>query len=153
MILNSYNQVLYLLAACQKYKLGSIQLLVRAKVESGEFPAPKETEAFAAYAIASSKRLVPEMDMAARSTLDHPMTFETIGEGLRLFEGLALHDLASFRMRCKDNIVKCLDSFLRPSKVWKGCTDTTEVDQSSEEFFSLPTWLILLLSRDRKSVV
>jgi hypothetical protein len=96
MILNSYFKVLYLLAACQKYEMASVQSSIRLQVKWGEFPAPKGTEAFAAYAIASAKRLIPEMENAARLTLNYPMTFEYLGEGLQLFEGSALHDLASF---------------------------------------------------------
>jgi hypothetical protein len=53
----------------------------------GTFPVPKGAEAFTAYAIASAKGLTPEMENAAHLTLDHPMTFESLGEGLRLFEG------------------------------------------------------------------
>jgi BTB/POZ domain len=97
---NSYEKVFHLLAACQKYDMVQVQSSIRAEVDRGNFPAPVETEAFRAYAIASSKRLVPEMDKAARLTLDHPMTFETIGAGLRLFQGSALRDLARFRKRC-----------------------------------------------------
>jgi hypothetical protein len=102
--------VLYLLAACQKYEMASVQSSIRAKVKCGEFPAPKGAEAFPAYAIASAKDLIPEMENAARQTLDHPMTFEFLGEELRLFGGWALRDLASFRKRCRDNLVTCLNS-------------------------------------------
>jgi hypothetical protein len=113
-ILNSYYKVLYLLAACQKYEMTSVQLSIRAKVKCGEFPAPTGHQAFAAYAIASAKGLIPEMENAARQTLDLPMTFESLGGGLRLFEGRALRDLAGFRKRCRDNLVTCLDSFEVP---------------------------------------
>jgi hypothetical protein len=89
----------------------SVQSFINSKVKCGEFPAPKGAEAFAAYAIASAKDLIPEMENAARLTLDHPMTFETLGEGLRLFEGSALRNLVSFRKRCRDNLVKSLSSF------------------------------------------
>lgn len=71
-------------------------------------------EAFTAYAITSSKMLIPEMEnAAARLTLDHPMTFEMLGERLRFFEGWALRDLANFRKRCRDNVVSCFGSFLK----------------------------------------
>jgi hypothetical protein len=99
MILNSYYKVLHLLAACQKYDMTSVQSYIRLQVKWEEFPAPKGTEAFAAYAIASAKGLIPEMEYAARLTLNYPMTFENLGEGLRLFEGSALHDLVNFRKR------------------------------------------------------
>src|SRR5882757_8147449 len=90
-----------------------VQSSIRADVSRGVFPAQKGAEAFAAYAIASAKELIPEMEDAARWTLVHPMTFEILGEGLRLFEGWALQDLVIFRKRCRDNLVACLDSYSR----------------------------------------
>jgi hypothetical protein len=69
--------------------MASVQSSIRAKVERGEFPAPKGTEAFLAYVIAGDKGLIPEMENAARETLNHPMSFELLGEGLQLFEGSA----------------------------------------------------------------
>ncbi|KAF8491519.1 hypothetical protein F5888DRAFT_1053918 [Russula emetica] len=122
---NSYDKVLYLLAACQKYEMASVQSYIRAEVSHGVFPMPKGAEAFSAYAIACSKGLIPEMENAARQTLDHPMTFEILGEGLRLFEDWALRDLARFRKRCRDNLVACFESFLQlgqpPFNVWIPC--------------------------------
>ena len=143
-----------MLAACQKYKMDSIQSLIRTKVKSGEFPAPKGTEAFAAYAIASGKGLIPEMDNAARSTVYHPMTFETLGEGLRLFEGWALRDLANFRWRCRDNLVTCINLYLEvglsgPSTIWVGCPEVMPSTPSIEECQqsrALPKWLKRLFS-------
>jgi len=110
-ILNSYFKVLYLLAVCQKYEMYSVQSFIRTKVKCEEVPAPKGTEVFVAYAIASGKGLSPEMETAARQTLDHPMTFEALGKGLRLFEGWALRDLVNFRRRCRDNLSACFDSY------------------------------------------
>jgi hypothetical protein len=107
--------VLYLLAVCQKYEMVSVQSSIRAEVSRGASPVPKGAEAFRAYAIASAKGLIPETENAARLTLDHPMTFEILGEGLRLFEGWALRDLVNFRRRCRDNLVTCLNSFLERS--------------------------------------
>jgi hypothetical protein len=83
---------------------------------------PNGAEAFTAYAIASAKGLIPEMENAARLTLDHPMTFEILGEGLQLFEGWALRNLVNFRRRCRDNLVTCFDSFLeKPLRDWTHC--------------------------------
>ncbi len=105
--------------------MASIQSYIRAEVSHGAFPTPKGVEAFSAYAIASGKGLVPEMENAARQTLDHPMTFEFLGEVLLLFEGWALRDLASFRKRYRDNLVLCFESFLKPgesqSNIWTPC--------------------------------
>ena len=93
----SYERAYALLAACQKYDMVSIQYYIRAEINRGTFPSPVEAEAFSAYAIASSMHLVPEMENAARLTLGQPMTFESLGEGLRLFKGRALCDLVRFR--------------------------------------------------------
>jgi hypothetical protein len=132
--------VLYLLAACQKYEMASVQSYIRAEVNHGVFPTPKGAEAFSAYAIASGKGLIPEMENAARQTLDHPMTFEILGEGLRLFEGSALRDLARFRKRCRDNLVACFESFPQlgqpPFNVWIPCTQLSPWnDQKKQEYF------------------
>jgi hypothetical protein len=41
--------------------------------------------------------LVLEAENAARLTLGQPMTFESLGEGLRLFKGRALSELVRYR--------------------------------------------------------
>jgi hypothetical protein len=94
---------LYLLAACKKYQMSSVRTSIRAEVEYKSFLMPKGAKAFAAYAIASANKLTPEMEYAATFTLDYPMTFEVLGEDLRLFEGPALRDLASFHKRSRDD--------------------------------------------------
>lgn len=138
---DEYYKVLYLLAACQNYEMASVQLTIRGKVDCGEFPTPEGTDAFAAYAIASSKGLIPEMEKAARQTLDHPMTFEVLGKRLRLFEGSALRDLANFRKSCRDNLSACFDPYLDPlagsprGRLGPGVP--------------LPMWLYQLLSQSR----
>jgi hypothetical protein len=43
---NSYEKVLHLLAACQKYDMVQVQSSIRAEVDHGEFPAPVKTKAF-----------------------------------------------------------------------------------------------------------
>ena len=123
---NSYEKVLYLLAACQKYDMVHVQSCIRVEVNRGSFPAPVGTEVFRAYAIARGKGLIPEMESAARLTLGYPMTFETLGEALRFFEGCALRDLARFRKRCRDKFITCLETFLEaqgPSSIWAGCPE------------------------------
>ena len=118
---DSYEKVLNLLAACQKYDMVQVQSSIRAKVNRGTFPAPVGTEGFRAYAIACNKGLIPEMEKAAHMTLDHPMTLETLGEALLLFDGSALRDLARFRERCRDNIVLCLKPFLEAQDTSSWC--------------------------------
>ena len=126
---NSYSKVLYLLAACQKYEMASMQSYIRAEVCHGVFPTSKGADAFSAYAIASGKGLILEMENAARQTLDHPMTFEVLGDRLRLFEGWALRDLANFRKRYRDNLVSSFKSFLTFTEsqfnIWTSCASYT----------------------------
>jgi len=130
--------------------MASVQSSIRAEVDRGEFPVPKGAEAFRAYAIASANQLIPEMENAARLTLDQSMTFEILGNGLRLFEGSALRDLVSFRKRCKDSFIACLNPFidvqsmLGPSSIWVGCPEdmTTEVPRPNRV---PPRWLNQLL--------
>jgi len=104
--------VLYSLAACQKYDMVQVQSYIRAEVDRRSFPGPVGLEVFRAYAIACGKGLIPEMEKTAHLTLGHPMTFETLGDSLRFFDGPALRDLARFRMHCRDNlVVVCYLSF------------------------------------------
>jgi len=93
---DSYQKVYALLAVCQKYQMESVQSVIRAAVKVGTFPGPVKAEAFSAYAIASGMGLVPEAEDAARLTLGQPMTFKSLGEGLRLFKGRALCDLIRY---------------------------------------------------------
>jgi hypothetical protein len=136
--------------------MASVQSSIRAEVERGEFPAPKGAEAFAAYAIASAKGLIPEMEAAARLTLDRPMTFEILGEGLRLFEGSALRDLVDFRRRSRDSVVAYLDSFIKtqpavPSGIWVGCPEDIPTKTYRAKNV-LPRWLNQLLSGNQNDL-
>ena len=99
-----YERVFALLSACEKYDMVSIQSYIRDEVKRGTFPAPAKAEAFSAYAKASSMGLIPEMEHAARLTLGQPMTFESLGEVLRQFKGLALCDLVRYRVANKIRI-------------------------------------------------
>ena len=94
----SYETAFALLSACKKYNMASIQSYIRVEIKRGAFPAPAGAEAFRAYAIASSMGLIPEMESAARLTLGRPMTFGSLGEGLRSFKGRALYDLVRYRV-------------------------------------------------------
>ena len=145
---NLCYKVLYLLAACQKYEMVSVQSLIRTEVSRGEFPAPKGAEAFSAYVIASNKGLIPEMENAARQTLEHPMTFEIFGEGLRSIEGWALRDLVDFRKHYRDNLVACFKSFLQlgqpPFNIWVPCFECRHFSSRHSSFNQIgasPQWL------------
>ena len=155
----SYDKVLDLLAACQKYSMVQVQCSIREKVKFEEFPVPRGTEYFSAYAIARSKGLIPEMEEAAHWTLYRPMTFETLGEGLRLFKGSALRDLAQFRRRCRDNLVTRVESYLDvhapgPSSIWLCCPEIvpkrSPSDSSPQGVF--PGWLCQFISRLNNNV-
>lgn len=143
--------MLNLLAACQKYEMASVQSFIRAEVSSDAFPVPKETEAFGAYAIASAKKLIPEMENAARLTLEHPMTFESLGEGLRMFEGRALQDLFDFRRRCRDKFITCLDPTLVLSGTWVGCPEVMSLRDPQQERV-LPIWLNKFLTQSQSDL-
>jgi hypothetical protein len=121
----SYDKILALLAAAQKYDMDSVQSSIRTEVASRSPPALEGGKAFRAFAIASRSRLMLEMEMAARLTLDQPMTFEHVGDELRIFEGRALSELAEFRKACRDNLISSFTSLLDInsdcSKIWVGC--------------------------------
>ena len=96
---DTYQKAFALLAVCQKYEMESVQSYIRFAIKYGKFPAPVKAEGFDAYAIASGLGLVPEAEEAARLTLGQPMTFESLGEGLRLFKGRSLYDLTRYRRK------------------------------------------------------
>lgn len=138
--------ILTLLAAATKYDMDAVQSFIRAEVSRKELlPSPFgfAWDAFHVYAVAYSKRLVPEMAAAARATLSCPLTFQSLGYSLRSFEGGALCDLADFRLRSMDNFSSSLISFSsilkEPSKIWAGCP-TANV-RSNRNIFRLPAWL------------
>ena len=145
---DSYDKALALLAASQKYDMPTVQATVRSELKSRNITTPTGTLAFRAYAIADGHGLIPEMEAAARLTLEYPMTFGFIEEQLTMFGGLALRDLARYRKRCRDSLIACLesllDSRLPPSDIWVGCPNSNP--------FNLPGWLYSLLSQRVKSL-
>ncbi len=156
---DSYNKVLDLLIASQKYDMAAVQSSIRAEVSRKSYPSLSGAEAFHMYAIASSKGLIPEMENFARLTLDHPMTFESIGDELGLFNGWALRDLAHFRKRCRDSLVLCLESFLDyrdgPSKIWTCCFHSHLLNsqlQAAPDQGLLARWLRDLISQTIKEL-
>ncbi|KAI9436795.1 hypothetical protein BJY52DRAFT_1327715 [Lactarius psammicola] len=153
---DSYEKTLGLLAALQKYNMDVVLRSVRSKI--GRW-LPTTEDAFHAYAIASSKQLVPEMETAARFTLDHPMTFDIIADALHLFEGSALHDLVLFRKRCRDNLLSFFESFiggndsLSKLESWYGCRRTKRPYSALQsDKGTLAGWLHDLILRHIKSL-
>jgi hypothetical protein len=120
----SNDDILALLSAAQKYDMVTVQSSIRAEASRRAWLSLRRAEAFRMYAIACSRSLIPEMETAARLTLDYPLTFESLGGALRSFEGWALRDLADFRTRCTRSLSSQLLSALDlngPSKFWVGC--------------------------------
>ncbi|KAH8981748.1 hypothetical protein EDB86DRAFT_3086778 [Lactarius hatsudake] len=139
----SCDRILVLLAAAQKYDMVTVQSCIRSEIACRLPPTQDEAEAFRIYAIASSSGLTSEIEMAALLTLDQPMTFEHLGDQLRLFEGPALRELSRFRKSCRDNLVSCFEYFLDidsgPSTIWLDCprrvspAASVSVDQPSAQ--------------------
>jgi hypothetical protein len=135
---HSNDNILALLAATDKYDMGAVQSSIRSEVSRKELLSPTDSSrVFHVYAVACSKRLIPEMEAAARLTLDYPMTFESVGEALRSFDGWALRSLADFRLRCVRNLTSRIKSFSDsqngPSKFWAGCPATGERKRDSPD--------------------
>ena len=147
---DSHEQSLALLAASQKYHMDTVLSTFRSII-SRQLPT---TEApFRAYAIASSKQLLPEMESAARLTLDHPMTFEAIGDALPLFEGSALSDLVRFRKRCHGNLLSFFGGFVNGSdslsKIWFDCPQTKRTPFNK---IKLAGWIVDLIRQHTKNL-
>jgi hypothetical protein len=139
----SYDRVLALLTASQKYDMPPIQCSIRSEIGSRNLTARTGDQAFRAYAISSRNGLSPETATSAHLTLDYPLTFKSIGNELQHFEGWALRDLVSFRKSRRDDIVSCLESFLDihggPSKIWAGRPEHEAGSKNNEP--ALPSWL------------
>jgi hypothetical protein len=138
---HSSDNILALLAATEKYDMGEVQSSIRTEVSRKKLLSPEgSSRVFHMYAVACSKRLIPEMEIAARLSLDYPLTFESIGEALRSFDVWAVGGLIDFRQRCIDNLVSSMKSFSDyqngPSKIWVGCSESSESSK-------LPYWLSL----------
>jgi hypothetical protein len=134
----SNDAILALLSAAQKYDMVVVQSSIRAEASRRAWSSLPQAEAFRMYAIACSRGLIPEMETAARLTLDYSLTFESLGGALRFFGGWALRDLADFRTRCARNIssqlLQVLDIEDGPSKIWVGCPKVPTPER-------LPGWL------------
>ena len=134
------DNILILLAAAAKYDMDAVQSFIRAEVSRRGLLSPTGVEVFRVYAVACSKGLIPEVATAARLTLGFPLTFESLGDLLRLFESWALRDLVDFRLRSLRNFClnwNLLSDCRGPSKIWVGCNTATGPQGS----YSLPFWL------------
>jgi hypothetical protein len=119
---SSSDDLLALLAATAKYDMDTIRSSIRAEVHRKDLFSSTRAGLFRVYAIAYRKGLVPEMAMAARLTLGHPLTFESLGDALLLFDGCALRDLVDFRLRSINKFTDLLlDSDTGPPNIWACC--------------------------------
>ncbi|KAI9441829.1 hypothetical protein H4582DRAFT_1935313 [Lactarius indigo] len=138
---DSYEKTLALLAASQKYNMTTVISTVRSEIGR---QLPTMEAAFRAYAIACNKQLIPEIEIAARLTLDHPMTFEAIADALPLLEGSALSDLVRFRKRCRDNLLSFFEGFVdgsdNLSKIWCRCRKTKRSFSASQNDKAILAW-------------
>jgi hypothetical protein len=134
---DSNDDVLTFLAVCQKYDMATVQSSIRAQIRRRRLLSASGAESFRLFAVASSKGLVPEMEATAIITLEHPMTFEFLGDTLRFFEPWALRKLARFHQYCRIGLLSCFRLLSRteltPSRVWVGCP---KADSGA-----LPDWL------------
>lgn len=139
---DSDDGILILLAACQKYDMYTVQSSIRSEIRRRGLLSPSGAESFRLFAVASSKGLIPEMETAAIITLEHPMTFEFLGDTLRSFEPWALRKLARFHQYCRVSLVSCLwllsRKELAPLRAWVGCPKA--------DAGALPDWLESIFS-------
>jgi hypothetical protein len=144
----SYDKIIALLAASQKYDMPAVQYSIRTEVNHRRLTAQSSDQAFRAYAIASKNSLSPETGTAMHLTLDYPLTFESLGNELEQLEGWALHDLVSFRKLCRGAMVSCFESFLDthcgPSRIWLECPGSRSEYGDS----TLPSWLRSLFTEE-----
>jgi hypothetical protein len=147
---DSYEKSFALLAALQKYEMTTVLSAVRSEI-GRQVPATESP--FRAYAIASSKQLIPEMEIAARLTLDHPMTFKTIGDALPFFDCSSLQNLVHFRKRCRDKLLSFFEGFVEGSdslsKIWSGCSKTKRPKSNT---VILAEWLRDFISQHTESL-
>jgi hypothetical protein len=151
---DSYEKTLTLLAALQKYDM--VIAISAVRPELGR-QLPTTEAAFHVYAIASGKQLLPEVETAARRTLDHPMTFEVIANILPLFEGSALTDLVHFRKRCRNRLLTFFDRFVggncSQSKAWSSCPKTKRPHSTLQNnSVIIVGWLSALILRHIKGL-
>ncbi|KAN0141615.1 hypothetical protein V8E53_000077 [Lactarius tabidus] len=151
---SSEDKILTLLAACQKYDMATMQFSIRSEVSRRGLLLPTGAEDFRLFAVAYRKRLIPEMKAAARLTLGRSMTFESLGEALRSFEGYAIFDLSRFHRHCRNGITSCskvfLDGCSGPSKVWVGCPTPCSPNNENtpgEDGDKLPIWFDVVAAK------
>ena len=145
---DSSDNILTLLAAATKYDMDAAQSFIRAEVSRRGSLSSTSVGAFRVYAVARSKGLIQEFEAAARLTLGCPLTFESLGDELRLFDGWALRDLADFRLRSTQNLCSnwksVFDCLEGPSKIWADCPAKGREDHDG---CRLPRWLDILWVR------
>ena len=151
---SSSDDSLALLAAAAKYDMDTIRSSIRAEVSRKRLFSSTSAELFRVYAVAHRKKLIPEMAMAARLTLFHPLTLTSLGDALPSFEGSALRDLADFRLRVIRKFSALLLDCMGSSNTWATCKIhmplmpvTYSYSEDSDETLDVPNWFVDLQSQ------
>lgn len=138
----SSDNILALLAAATKYDMDTVQSSIRTEVGRRGLLSSNDAGVFRVYATAYRNGLIPELEAAARLTLGHPLTFESLGDELKLFEGRALRDLVEFRLRSIRSFCSKWESFSSlesgPFKSWSNCRKDYTWIQDCRRFGSIP---------------
>ncbi|KAI0263387.1 hypothetical protein BC834DRAFT_887066 [Gloeopeniophorella convolvens] len=109
----SYEDVLSVLAAAQKYQMDSTLVLIRNLVRSGYLPGIPSNDVFTAYALAYRHRLADEVKSAALLSIGSTMTFQRLSSSLHAFDGPSLLSLSEFHTRCHESLITCLASAIK----------------------------------------
>ncbi|KAH8983095.1 hypothetical protein EDB92DRAFT_2106402 [Lactarius akahatsu] len=143
----SYDKILALLAAAQKYEMDAVQSTIRAEVARGPSPTLDGAQAFRAYAIASSSGLRPEM----RLTLDQPMTFKLEPSCGRSKDGRYANSPSKIWVGCPADKTERLNSIRENRRKVRWVTNSSgspRNDEPEETATALPSWLHDLFTRE-----
>ncbi|KAH9986365.1 hypothetical protein BJV77DRAFT_1029196 [Russula vinacea] len=127
----SSDNILSLLSAAAKYDMDEAQSSIRAEASRRGLLSSTRAEIFRVYAVAYRKGLISEVATAARLTLGHSLTFESLGDALRLFDGGHCHAQLFLKLGS-------LSTSGGPSKIWVGCPTAKD---ENPNYQPLPTWL------------
>ncbi|KAI0263389.1 hypothetical protein BC834DRAFT_887074 [Gloeopeniophorella convolvens] len=106
----SYEEVLGVLSAAQKYLMTKTIDVIRDSVLLGRLPGIVTIRASTAYALAARYRLDEETLAAVVSAIQQPFSFKSLGDDLHLFDGASLYALSQYRIQRKNALESCLRS-------------------------------------------
>ncbi|KAH9042705.1 hypothetical protein EDB85DRAFT_1916398 [Lactarius pseudohatsudake] len=108
-VLDTVEDALSLLSACQKYQMDFTATCVRASMRARSPPLFTAENSFRTYGIASRYHLEEEALLSARLTLERPLTFDGCGEDLCFISGTDLFRLYGYRKECIKVARKCVE--------------------------------------------